>query len=77
MYEYNICNQADEEIFKKQCKVLEDKIPNLEKHELLMDVDGSKIQGYTLDDKEIKIYNSYYIGEVFIKSQIELTQYFK
>ncbi|RDY22874.1 hypothetical protein CHF27_011180 [Romboutsia maritimum] len=77
MYEYSICNQADEEIFKKQCKALEDKIPNLEKCNLLTDVDESKLQKYILNGNEINVYNSYYINEVYIKSQIELTQYFK
>jgi len=33
VYEYNICNQADEEIFVKQCAALEKNIPNLKKNE--------------------------------------------
>ncbi|CAI3194929.1 hypothetical protein [Clostridium neonatale] len=76
MYEYNICNQADEEIFLKQCNALENKIPNIKKDKLLIDVDESKIQKYLLDGKEIKVYNSNYINEVFIKSEVELEQYF-
>ena len=76
LYEYNICNQADEEIFSKQCNALENKIPNIKKDELLIDVDESKIQKYLLDGKEIKVYNSNYNNEVFIKSEVELEQYF-
>ncbi|CAI3206231.1 MULTISPECIES: hypothetical protein [Clostridium] len=76
MYEYNICNQADEEIFLKQCNALENKIPNIKKDKLLIDVDESKIQKYLLDGKEIKVYNSNYINEVFIRSEVELEQYF-
>jgi len=76
LYEYNICNQADEEIFLKQCNALENKIPNIKKDKLLIDVDESKIQKYLLDGKEIKVYNSNYINEVFIKSEVELEQYF-
>lgn len=76
LYEYNICNQADEEIFLKQCNALENKIPNVKKDKLLIDVDESKIQKYLLDGKEIKVYNSNYINEVFIKSEVELEQYF-
>ncbi|CAI3668985.1 conserved hypothetical protein [Clostridium neonatale] len=76
LYEYNICNQADEEIFLKQCNALENKIPNIKKDKLLIDVDESKIQKYLLDGKEIKVYNSNYINEVFIRSEVELEQYF-
>lgn len=76
LYEYNICNQADEEIFLKQCNALENKISNIKKDKLLIDVDESKIQKYLLDGKEIKVYNSNYINEVFIRSEVELEQYF-
>lgn len=77
MYEYSICNQVDEEIFFKQCAALEKNIPNLKKLELLIDVDESKIQKYLLGDKEINVHNSNYENEVYIKSEVELTQYFK
>lgn len=77
MYEYNICNQADEEIFLKQCAALEKNVPNIKKGELLTDVDESQIQKYLLDDKEINVHNSNYENEVYIKSEVELTQYFK
>ena len=76
MFEYSICNQADEEIFIKQCKALEDKVTNLIKDELLIDVDDSKIQKYLLNNKEILVYNSNYTNEVFIKSEIDLIPYF-
>lgn len=77
MYEYNICNQADEEIFLKQCAALEKNIPAIKKCELLIDVDESNIQEYELNGKKISVYNSNYTNEVYIKSEIELMQYFK
>lgn len=77
MYEYNICNQADEEIFIRQCNALENKIPNIKKDELLIDVDESKIQKYLLDGKEINVCNSNYMNEVYVKSEIDLMPYFK
>ncbi|MBU3193476.1 hypothetical protein KPL25_05800 [Clostridium algidicarnis] len=76
VFEYNICNQADEEIFIKQCAALENKILNLIKGKLIVDVDESKIQEYLLNDKKISVYNSYYINEVYIKSEIDLIPYF-
>jgi len=76
MYEYNICNQADEEMFTKQCAALEKNIPNLRKDKLLIDVDETKIQSYKLGLNNIVVYNDYCIGAVYIRSEIELKQYF-
>lgn len=76
MYEYNICNEADEEIFNKQCKALEKHIPNLVKSDLLIDIDGSKTQLYSLNSKEIIVHNSIYIGAVFVESEIDIRKYF-
>lgn len=77
MYKYSICNQADEEIFNKQCDALEKNIPNIKKGNLLIDVDESKIQEYFLNNKSISVCNSNYTNEIFIKSEVELKQFFK
>lgn len=77
MFEYNIYNQADEVIFEKQCLALEKNIPNLIKKDLLIDVDESKIQEYDLKGSKITVYNSTYLNEVYVKSEIELEPYFK
>lgn len=76
MFEYNICTQADKDVFVKQCNALEKRIPNIQKGDLLSDVDGSQVQLYALDEKNISVHNSYYIDAVFIKSEIELEHYF-
>lgn len=76
MYEYNICNQADEDIFDKQCSALEKNIPGLVKQKLIIDIDNSKIQNYTLNGNDIKVFNDYYLGAVYIKSQIDLEIFF-
>lgn len=76
-YDYNICTNADEQIFENQCRALETHIPNLVKDKLLEDVDGSKTQRYYKDKKEILVKNSEYIGAVFIESEIELEHFFK
>lgn len=75
-YDYNICTEADRDIFIKQCKELEKHIPNLVKDKLIEDVDGSETQIYFLDGKEIAVHNSYYIGVVYIKSEVELEHFF-
>ena len=77
MYKYSICNMPDEEIYKKQCVALEKHIPGLKKGNELTDVDYSKVQEYFLDGKRITVHNSFYIGAVYIKSEVELAQLFK
>ncbi len=77
MYEYNICNVYDQEIFKKQCKAIEKHIPNLTKENLLDDVDGSQIQIYLINgSSKIKVINDKMIG-IEVHSDEELTKYFK
>lgn len=76
MFEYSICNLPDEEIFKKQCAALEKNVPGITKIYVLDDIDGSTSAFYRKDGKKITIRNSYYIGAVFIESEIELSQFF-
>lgn len=77
MYDYNICTEADERLFHLQCKALEKHIPGLVKGDFLIDVDGSMTQIYYFNSKEISVHNSYYIGALYIVSEIELSQFFK
>ncbi len=77
VFEYIICNIADEEIFWKQCKALEKFIPNLIKVEFLHDVDDSKIQVYQLNGQQLSVHNSYYLNSVYIKSEFDIDPYFE
>ncbi len=76
VFEYGICNIADETIFEKQCRALEKNIPGITKSEMLIDVDGSKIQKYFLETKSIMVINDKFINEVAIKSEIDIDQFF-
>lgn len=76
MKQYIICNQPDDEVFQRQCAVLLKHIPNLIEEATLQDVDGSIIRRFTLFDKEIIVKNDYYIGGVFIQSEINLEKFF-
>ena len=76
-YEYEICNDCDEEIFRKQCLALEKHIPGLEKGRFLTDVDGTLIQLYFLDGKKIRVTNDCTIGSVSVESEIELKRFFE
>ncbi len=75
-YNYTICNFASEEFFKKQCKGLEKHIPNLTKKQFLKDVDGSLIQIYQLNQKEIRVVNDASVDVVYIESDIDIEPYF-
>lgn len=76
MYNYPICNMADEEIFTKQCAAIEKHLNPLEKKDVLEDVDGSKIQQYVFKEHNIKVVNSYYTNEVYVESEIDIKPYF-
>ena len=76
MFEYTICNQADEKIFRKQCLALEKNIPNLIKGDILEDVDGSSTQLYFLANKRVSVHNSKCVGAVYIESEFDLEPYF-
>ncbi|MEG1136394.1 MAG: hypothetical protein RSD65_06305 [Anaerovoracaceae bacterium] len=77
MYKYTICNMPDDEIFYKQCKAIEKKVPIKSRMTLLEDVDGSMFQGYEVDGGKVTVINSHYIGYVGVESDVELEQYFK
>lgn len=76
MFEYMICNRFDKEIFEKQCIALENNIPDIEKEDFLEDVDGSSYQTYLVQGKKVEVSNSYYLNCVYIKSEIDLEQFF-
>lgn len=76
MFEYQICNMADDEIFRKQCAAIEKNVTPLQKKKLLIDVDESLIQHYDYHGKDITVYSDHYINEVCVKSEVELKQFF-
>lgn len=77
MFEYMICNVADDEIFEKQCLAIEKTIYPLKKEKLLDDVDGTLIQRYSHQGKEIKVCSDHFSDEVYIKSEENLEPYFE
>ncbi len=76
MFEYTICNQADENIFRKQCLALEKNIPDLIKENTLEDVDGSLTQLYSLYNKRVSVHSSENIGAVYVESDVDLKPFF-
>ena len=76
MFEYNICNQADAKLFKRQCRALESNIPNLQVSDLLEDVDGTLIQTYHHHNGTIKVKNDMQVDALYVTSDFDLTPYF-
>lgn len=77
MYNYTICYNFSEEYFKRACKALEERIPNIKKGRSSHDVDGSKTQEYVDDSNHnhITVYNDYPTDVVCIKSEKDIEKY--
>lgn len=76
MYKYLVCNEPDEDIFYRQCSALEARVPGLQKIDVLADVDGGIYAIYGYGDKKITVKNSQYFGEVYIESEVLLSEFF-
>ena len=77
LFHYVICKWFDENIFKQQCKALENRFPEMEKEKLLEDVDGSAWQLYHHEKGNIKVGVDYQVGYVYIDSDFDLIPYFE
>lgn len=76
MKTYSVCTAPDMDIFNKMCAKIEERIPELEKRDRLVDVDGSVFQIYENDTNRLVVKNSYYVGAVYIETDIDLDQIF-
>lgn len=76
MFEYNVFPDNSSFEFKKACQKIEREFPKADKKKMLTDVDGTTIQTYTYNGKDIDVYDDYDVGAVFIKSEMELNSIF-
>ncbi len=72
MHSYTIMKSANETVFIQICKRIEAGIKDIKKDALLLDVDGSAIQVYTVGNFCIKVCNDYELDAVYVDSDIEL-----
>lgn len=77
MFDYNIYSENNFEQFKNACTIIERNFPKAEKRELIIDVDGTTIQTYSIEDKNIDVIDDYDIGAVYIKSDINLALFMR
>ena len=75
MYNYLISIDNSPKAFIKTCRMIESHFDKLKKEKLLVDVDGSTIQIYTLGKQSINIYDDYDYCSVYIKSDINLDEF--
>ncbi|MBP3633490.1 MAG: hypothetical protein J6J43_02825 [Oscillospiraceae bacterium] len=76
-YSYNIEKFADNEAFLQACRRIEQAgITDLQKEQLAVDVDGSLLQLYYVPHGRIIVFNDYYVGAVYVDSDIDLSHLF-
>lgn len=71
-YEYNVYLDNSPGVFKNTCKKISSFLQGLIAEPLLVDVDGTTIQVFKKESKEIVVYDDYDLGVVFVKSDINL-----
>ena len=71
-YDYTVYPDNSPRKFKETCSIIEKAYPKAIKNKLLIDVDGSTIQTYTENGKDIDIYDDYDVGAVYVQSEIDL-----
>ena len=76
MFDYTILPDNSPKKFKEACKLIEMAYLNAIKKKFLIDVDGSTIQTYTIDDKDIDVFDDYDVGAVYVRSEIDLSELF-
>ena len=76
MFDYTVYPNNSHEQFMRACGIIEQAYPHTTKHKLLVDVDGTTIQTYTKDGKDIDVFDDYDVGAVFVKSEVDLGQLF-
>ncbi len=77
MFEYDVYGENDSLIFNKICNIIENEYPKTVRQKLLVDVDGSMIQTYTLNGYDIDVYDDYDIGAIYMKSEVDLRDLFE
>lgn len=76
LFDYNVYRNANADKFAEACAMIEGGMQDLRKEKLLIDVDGSAIQVYYHDNKEIRVFDDYEVDAVFVESEVNLDKIF-
>ena len=77
MFTYNIAKDANRKAFNYICNLIESKLEGIENKQLLEDVDGTQIKIFETRLGEIKVYNDYDVGAVYVDSEFDLKEIIK
>ena len=77
MYSYTVLKEVSNTRFIETCKVIENTMIGYIKSDLLIDVDGSLLQIYTVPDGVIRVYNDYTVYAVYVDSDIAIPAFSK
>ena len=75
-FDYTINPENSPVKFKEACKKIDVNFPEFVKEQLLVDVDGSTIQLYVHENKNVAVYDDYDVGAVYVQSEIDLGNIF-
>ena len=76
MFSYTLAMEIDNQVFLDACNRIEKAFPSAKKEELLIDVDGSLLQDYYINEKRIRIQNDCDVYAVYVDSEIDLNAIF-
>lgn len=77
MFDYNIYPNNSNKKFLNACVTIEKKYPDNKKRNLLVDVDGTTIQIYYINNKKVTVYDDFEVGAVYVLSELDLKDIFK
>ena len=76
-YSYNICPDPNNKKFEEICRQIYSTLNTIiEEHRYLIDVDGSQLYRFSTKTGEIIVYNDYYIGALYVNSDVDLSEMF-
>lgn len=71
-YVYPICNERNEEVFKRTCLLIENSLGGLKKESSLFLLDSSTLQIYYYGERKIAVYNDGCIEAVCVCADIDI-----
>ncbi len=72
-YDYTVNPENSSETFRELCDKIARQYPTFRREELLIDIDGSTIQVFSENGKEIVVYDDYDVGAVFVVSDVDMS----
>ena len=77
MFSYTVSKVADKKAFLEVCNKIEQRFRVIKKEKPVVDVDGSQLQLFIVNNGKIKVYNDYAIDAVYVDSDIKLDEIIK